>query len=1289
MRPNWATPANENPSLDRESSRENQMRLNTLLSLVVLLAAATAVSADESVEIRINGVRQGFQALVRNGFAYVPLRQAAEARLWPWGVTVDWQDGESEVIVRFAQRTDRRVSLEEKIVVDGRLFVPLQKLGNVLEAQVTWKGGRSPVAITTRGAAYELETEHSLSTEFRTPHTDWAQPYAKGKVRVLWFGRCMGTKGREPVELLQRFDLVMDAVYHDRVAADSPESTVEWVGKDLGIQRMMGLLERPYEVYVFFELPLSLLSAKQRQKVLDRVAKGAGIVFIERLRSDKALDDGLFQTKTRLAKLPALLAPGGAVCEAFSVGDGRGVRVLGHPDIPYRVGWEVEYDYWQERLGRAVLWAAGREPEMELSLDAGSVTYRSARAGKTRLELTLRREDGWTKRLPDIRCSTTNGHANLSPFSNLRAGDYHIEARALSDRGVETWTTAAFTIACPRKLEFLNASVWGEIGERISGQVRLSGAPAPNETLEVRLIDRRGRILAHKPVTMQDEEGKFEFTTEPWMPMLLRVEALLRSGPDEVASAYRFFNVTRRNRGQFNFLVWDTPHGTLAPFGLDSLAQQGVTLILGNELPAPVHAAYEMAWVPYTTHLRPDKPAFWNDEPAIQNHINYVVQVFEPARRHGTFAFSLGDEIRPEGSSTDPKCLEVYRRYLSQEYGTIAALNNSWGTQFASFSEVGLSKADDNDEKTALAAGDYARWYDRQAYQCWNFVQHFKRFDEAFKVVNNDPQARTGFEGAASMYHGDDLDLMSRAMGFWVPYGGAHDEVIRSVAGRDLLRSNWIGYTKDADSLLARYWRTINLGCDSVWWWMWEGRGTYEGLLGPTLAPYPHIREMLEDTRVVRDGLGTLLVQSKMLDDRIAILYSLPSMYSCRVEQGPTYGNYQSACEEANTVWPLLIRDLGLQFKYVTDRMLRLGEFRPEDFRVLILPQVEAIGPQEAKVIRDFVEQGGTVIADVRPGSYDGHCKPMKKGYLDDLFGIARGAQAKAAASAVKVSSGVDGTPLAIGWQNARVDPSVHSTDGKALGTAGETPVCIVKQTGKGRAILLNFAMTSFPDLAADWPHRSSANPVEARGAWRLLGSVFANAGVSPAISVVDAKGDRPRNAEVTRWQNERIELVSLFNVGMGLSWMDVPHDLTPQPVRVTLPEARYVYDMRNRKALGLVKTFKTNIIPCRASFFALLPAKSPKIELILDKTSVAQGELVTASLSLPGSAGLHAVRVRVSTPDGRPADWLDKVLTVGRKPVELALPIAFNDPPGRWTIRATELFSGRSTEARLLVRKR
>jgi hypothetical protein len=77
---------------------------------------------------------------------------------------------------------------------------------------------------------------------------------------------------------------------------------------------------------------------------------------------------------------------------------------------------------------------------------------------------------------------------------------------------------------------------------------------------------------------------------------------------------------------------------------------------------------------------------------------------------------------------------------------------------------------------------------------------------------------------------------------------------------------------RNADSLLRKYWRMVVLEMDSVWWWRWETIGRYHGWLAPDLRPFPAMREILDDTRIMTDGLGDLLLRSEMQDDGIAIL---------------------------------------------------------------------------------------------------------------------------------------------------------------------------------------------------------------------------------------------------------------------------------------------------------------------------------------------------------------------------------------------------------------------------------
>ncbi len=1133
--------------------------------------------------------------------------------------------------------------------------------------------GLLPAAAACPQDAEELELDHRMSMAFETPHVRWARPYALGRLRVLLFCNGRGTVPREGVELKQRFDLDVDAVFWARIVDTTRQG---WHGGELGIRRIRRLLAEPYHCYVFFEIGPDKLPSEMQYKLLKAVTEGAGLVLVG------PHDRRILKPPNRLAKLGPFAARAG-VKEAYRAGKGRGIVLPKRPNVPYDVGWQSDYESWQERFGRAILWAAGREPEVRLpkvavepsavdraSLPAELVTvaWQGAAAGPLTIGLTLRRRDGVAIDLPAETTKAKEGKLRRK-LPRLRAGAYHLDVIACSARGVENWARVPFAVRSPGRVAAVKLRQdWGEVGDRLRGSVELAGGAKPGRRVVVRLRDRRERILARAALPAE-APASFDFAVEPWMPMLLRVEAaLVEAAGSDVAAAHAWFHVVKRHRDRFNFLIWDCPRGATAPYAEESLARLGTTLQLSGGAPPRMLAAYDIAWVPYTTRILEGfdakgvmKPSCWNDDAKVLPRIAALAEKYRPARRHGVFVYSLGDENHVRGSCLGAHCLAAYRRYLERVYGRIDALNASWGSRYKGFGEVRLLKADDNQAHEAKRRKNYPRWYDRQAFRSWNYVQYCKKFAAAYRKI--DPNALTGFEGAGRFGRGDDIDLFVRELGFWSPYPGTADEVLRSIAPRGLPRANWMGYRKDADSLIGKYWRMVTRGYPSVWWWRWDCIGRFHGFLAPHLGPWPATRELVEDTRIVRDGLGDLLMRCEMLDGGVAMLFSHPSSYANRVESGITYGSY----EANHQAWHRAIRELGLNFRYVTDRQLRRGEFDAKRWRVLILSQAEAVGPKEAEVIRAFARGGGHVIADVRPGLYDGRCKPLGNGCLDDLFGIRR--TGRGPARKARATSRLEGIPLDL--DAALCDAGVALAGGKAYGRCGDVPLMIVNRgegVGKGAALLLNFAMTSYPKLDSPDAPEAAAN---------LLAELLGIAGVKRPVRVL-THGRRTRKLEVIRWRNGKLQLVALFrHKGEG----------DDEDVRLALSGGPCVRDLRHKRSFGSQQLYPTKVYGSRPTFLALGDRPPRAVKATLAKPTVAPGEPATLRLHVPKAAGLHAVRLRATTPDGKPAEWLHQVVLVGGEPRPIPLPIAFNDPAGEWTIRAIDLFTDEPVAVTLTVR--
>jgi Beta-galactosidase trimerisation domain/Beta-galactosidase len=1186
----------------------------------------------------------------------------------------------------------------------------------------------------TTDASGLLEVEHKLSVALRTPHTAWARPHPDGPVRTVFFAPWYqnGTECRESVELMQRFDLDAQAVYFlpgpKRLLGDG---NPRWYGDvEAGTNRALRLLDDSPGVLFLNHVSLDALPDAVRSKLRQAVTNGAGLVVVGE-DVGPPFDDAKPATPE-----PALDGSSGA----FTMGNGRITLLPPRPKLEFALGWETELDYQMARQGRALLWAAKRTPRARLEvrvpremartqLDGEQVTVSWDKAlPRANVRVALRRWDGHTTALGSVPANRRREAAFTLP--SLRAGAYHVDAFAVDPKGVENWVSGEFTVTSPRWVEAVTLKRdWAEVGDTLAGEVALAGAMGHGDSVRVRLMDTRGRILAQSGAGAESNAPiPFTFKVEPWMPMLLRVEAALLDGADEAAAAHAFCRVTKRHQNQFNFVIWNIPSGDLAPYGVESLARNGATAILQGGDPTLAMSASGLPFVPYATSFRksshtvtamldPDgvmKGGCLYDEATMKEWVDSTVERHEASRGHGVLVYSLGDENAVRGSCLSPHCLKAYQRYLAEVYGSIAALNEEWGSNYTAFEDVALLGQGDlpaadapkwfkeyfaqrlqknrtdsegggeeqivfgdiNDEMRALQAENYARWYDRQAFQNHTYVEWCKRFKDAFRQL--DPKSLTGFEGTDSFSmrrlttrsrQGGDLDRFVRELEYFGPYGGPANEVVRSIAPPTFPMGNWIGYTMEADVLLERYWDQITNCMNTVQWWRWDNLDGYHGYLNPCLDPFPATQELLDDTRIVRDGLGDLLMRCQMHDDGVAMLYSMPSTHIAHFDGNRTYGNYK----RDHKLWHEALHESGVQFRYVTDRMLRLGEFDAKKFKVLILPLAFAIDPQEADVIREFVRQGGTLIADVRPGIYDGHCKPREHGILDDVFGIERtGKQDAVALDRMDVNGEIGSQPVSMRWGNwegreiypqMKVDPTVAVTTGKELGKAFPIhfwgglnhPVCIVSEFGEGRAVLLNFPIYDAP-----------AQP--------LVEGILASAGVQPKVTLDAPGGGEVHGVEITRWQNGGIELMALLGTYDG-------------DVVVELPETTQVYDMKARKAFGKVSEFTTPLRPHRAAFFALLPEQPSKPDVTLDTKSVSCGSVVTARISVPTAAGTHAVRLSVTKPDGEPAPWLTQTLLVDDEAQDLPLAFAFNDPEGKWTVRAVDLLTGQDMSTSVKVK--
>ncbi len=1160
----------------------------------------------------------------------------------------------------------------------------------------------------------ELEEDLSLETKIATPHKEWARGYAGGEVSALlfvsggsyggeWFEP--GNRLREVIELAARFDVAPEVVLVGRATP-----TWGFHGGKLGEQRAERLLAKPHQAIVLAGVPLEKLPLKMQYQILEQVTRGAGLLYCGSDRSDYLVD------KRKITPTPTALVAGlpqvedqvaADIVSAYRLRDGRAAW-LKYPAFALTPNTEfswrglVDYDYWMLRIGRALWWVAGKTGPLEATVLDGQPAHvqvgdtaarevaRLTNGGPQDLpvtvDLTIRRPlDGATVKLPEVAVTLKAGQP--TPVScalpRLRADEYYLDLIVKSRRGVETCGAGNLWVDSPVGIDQLVLDkTFVEQGQTLTARAVVRGAPAAGSVVRFRFRDSHGRVLRQQDLPVAPEVG-CTFQPDPDSTIEIRAEAVLLSGGAEVELKQAAFCVPKRRHGRMNFTQWDTPRDVLGYYTWQKLKSAGWEVcLLGSMGAAPtkqpaVLRASDISLVPYSTRILDPKddqgymkPVCWNDEPAVTEYVQKIVDNQALLREQGVFVYSLGDEGVTHGSCVHPACLKAYRGWLKDQYGTLDQLNASWSTSLKSFDEVTVDPKD-NLEVAALAKSP-ARWFDRQAFDRYNLAQFSGRFGKAY--LGLDPLSKTGFEGTGGF--GDDYDAICDINRFYGPYPSLGDDLVRSIYPRDRVRSNWMGYSKTADALSDAAWRMVMKNMDSVWWWMWDGMGSWRGYIRPTLDFWPATEEVTAEMAPVRRGLGDLLLEAKVEHSGIGIFYSVASALAQRVENAGSF----AAAKTTHEMWTDLTYELGLDFRYLTSATLTGGGLTNAEYKVLLLPTDLAVSSAEAAVMRRFVEAGGTLVADVRPGVFDGHCKPLETGVLDDLFGIKRAGRGKAVEVAGSLKGELAGQPLAAELGKVKIDPEVSAAGAKAGAQLDGKPVLLVNQVGRGRTVLLNFQLPAVMDEAT-LPE-----------VHKLLRALYDLAGAAAPIAVGGPAGEPIRYGETRIWRNGDSLVLGTYRK-MTCRWFSPATDTVagePVPARLKLPAARHLYDLRAGKYLGKVDAAATRLRWGRASFYAALPYAIGAPQVTLSSATPKPGEALTATIKLGVPATTTArlpVFVEVLDPSGALAPWSGQVVLTAKGQGAARVPIAYDDAPGAWRVRATELFSGRSAEARYTVR--
>jgi len=364
----------------------------------------------------------------------------------------------------------------------------------------------------------------------------------------------------------------------------------------------------------------------------------------------------------------------------------------------------------------------------------------------------------------------------------------------------------------------------------------------------------------------------------------------------------------------------------------------------------------------------------------IHDRLVQSARTYSPYR---PFFYSLGDEtgIAELEAAWDfdfsDQSLVPMREWLRQRYGTLAALNAQWGTQFADWKAVmplttdqAMKRTDDN----------FSAWSDFKEWMDVAWAEALKMGSDAVHSV--DPEAYVGIGGGQMPgWGGYDYSRIAKSLTAIEPYDiGDNIEIIRSLNPHMAVLTTSFEHGPWEKH---RVWYELLHGNRGLI--LWDDKSEYLDREG-------NVEERGRETQPyyneIRNGLGALLINSRRITSPIAIHYSQPSL---RVEwllenrpRGEAWAMRSPKAERTDNEflrlresWCRVIEDAGLQYNFVSYDQVEHNELMRGGYRVLILPRSSALSAAEVSAIREFAAQGGLVITDGEPGRFDEHGRKL------------------------------------------------------------------------------------------------------------------------------------------------------------------------------------------------------------------------------------------------------------------------------------------------------------------------
>jgi hypothetical protein len=977
-------------------------------------------------------------------------------------------------------------------------------------------------------------------------------------------------------------------------------------------------------------------------------------------------------------------------------------KVLGKQDDRW---WEYLYSL----LGRAIIWAAQREP--------GIVLRPMTVSGQERKTVALTLDNATPIDTADVMAEVWNewgekeGAAGITVHlkrganaaaldlpPSVSAGRHTVDVIVTAEGSHYDWGSVCFDIPKPDAIASLATDREAYTrGDNL--QVRLETREKSFHPFLAELLDHRGRLLARQKVDAAPADSAAPAATLTvgnystligWVRVTLYDGISARPRVIDRQQVRVNFASLDRGFGAYELIMpWFGPpsYQPWTPTLNEQFRQLGTSvtedptrpfkLVAGLDVPGfGVYWHYRKSYVEQKDKfLETGDKKYLIREPdlasdawleTLRGKIRESMAKYLPYR---PLAYYLADESSltayedPLDFSWSAPTLAQFRTWLKEQYASLEALNAEWESAFKSWDEIVPLTTPE-----AQAKGQFAGWMDHRTFMERVFAHAVRVAAE--EVHAQDPGGLASISGTQSPGPSNAVNwyLLDQIVDYLQPYSGdGQDDLHRTMHPGQIL-TGFTGYQSHGKALRFELWHRLFHGQTgaSVFW--------HYTALNPDLTLTEQGRDLSDSVREFRDeGLALLLRGAQRENCGIAVHYSLYSVRGQWITDGHILPHEASSGDETSPhlrrfhqnrdAWLQALNDAGYQYDFLTTEQIEAGKLK--GFKVLVLPDSLALSSVELAAIRKFVEGGGLLIADAETGLMDQHARWQTSGLLDGVLGVQRVNTRSAAPDPAPVKVQLPVGNASDEFELLPVDSTLRTTIGQPGAALGNTLFLVDNRVGQGRSILLNFWMTDYPQLR-------KAGGQGARLA--LLRSLVSLGAAFPVADVRRASGAPLACSEVTAFEKGSTRFLAV---------LPEPGCADIGAVTLHLPSLQYVYDLRAHRLLGRLGRVAGTLVGGEPLFLAFVPAPVAHLEVsgkapgALRVQAGATVQLLLRPAARAGeTAADTAVHIEVRNPLGKVLDYYGGDIALPAEGAEFSIPLALDDRPGAWRVTVREPFS-------------